>query len=364
MKKILLMLSLVLVSLSGFAQTVAPDATKPYLIFDASYQLASVGTPTSTNVAIYYSNTSATVSKAVQFRFWYDKSVFNAPTLTYVGGEPANYMSSSTNETEGYVTVAWVYTGSNTSFNIANGAMFNVAFTFKSTYATGPVTNMSFTGISTFPAYATTAAAADTTLGLQNYGGAFIAPAFQYAATFLNSPSNPASDIAVILQKSSDGNTWTDIMTANTNVDGVASFTTNIDQVYWHLRVKVAPGINATSALSTADANMISEIVAGNVTPTGTQFYTGNPNQSTSGITVSDSYQVFSRLAQGATSYPANPDVLFFTEAEYNQISTASTNLSATIPGQATFQSAYINNTTSGNYYMLILGDVNGTGLN
>ncbi len=43
MKKLLLVLSLVLVSLTGFAQTTAPDATKPYLIFDASYNLAPIG---------------------------------------------------------------------------------------------------------------------------------------------------------------------------------------------------------------------------------------------------------------------------------------------------------------------------------
>jgi hypothetical protein len=223
---------------------------------------------------------------------------------------------------------------------------------------------MSFVGASAFPSYASLANGTDTALGLHNYGGAFVAPVFDYAATFFNSPSNPASNIPVILQKSMDGVTWTDIMTADTDVNGVANFTTNIDQAVWQLRIKVAPGIDATSALSTADANMISEIVAGNITPMGTQFYTSNPNQSGNGITVSDSYLVFSRLAQGATAYPTNPDVLFFTEAEFNQINTAGLDISATIPGQVTFQSPNINNTTSANYYLLILGDANGTGLN
>ena len=65
MKKLLLVLSLALVSLTGFAQTTAPDATKPYLIFDASYNLAPLGA-TPTNVAIYYDNAGATAIKAVQ----------------------------------------------------------------------------------------------------------------------------------------------------------------------------------------------------------------------------------------------------------------------------------------------------------
>jgi uncharacterized protein YxeA len=85
MKKILLILSVMLVTITGFAQQVAPDNTKPYLVFDASYNLAPVSSGTNTQVAIYYSNLNATAIKAVQFRFWYDKNVFDSPTVTYTG---------------------------------------------------------------------------------------------------------------------------------------------------------------------------------------------------------------------------------------------------------------------------------------
>ena len=47
-----------------------------------------------------------------------------------------------------------------------------------------------------------------------------------------------------------------------------------------------------------------------------------------------------------------------------SEIAAASTNLSGTIPGVATFLSANINNTTAANYYLLVLGDANGTGHN
>jgi len=201
MKKLLLVLSLVLVSLTGFAQTIAPDATKPYLIFDASYNLAPLGA-TPTNVAIYYDNAGATAIKAVQYRFWYDKNVFASPTVTYTGTETNNYFQTLVNATEGNVTVTWVYTGTDASFNIADGAMFNVALPFKAGYTNGAVTAMAFTGATAYPAYGTLANGTDTTLGLQNYGGAFTEPVFEYAATFLNSPTNPASDVPVILQKS------------------------------------------------------------------------------------------------------------------------------------------------------------------
>jgi hypothetical protein len=363
MKKLLLVLSLVLVSLTGFAQTTAPDATKPYLIFDASYNLAPIGA-TPTNVAIYYDNAGSTAIKAVQYRFWYDKNVFASPTVTYTGTETNHYFQTLVNATEGNVTVTWVYTGADAAFNIADGAMFNVALPFKAGYTNGAVTAMAFTGATAYPAYGTLANGTDTTLGLQNYGGAFTEPVFNYAATFLNSPTNPASDVPVILQKSSNGTTWVDVMTVNTApTTGVASFTTNLDQNYWQIRVKVAPGLTAPDALSTADADMMAQIATGLQTPTGIQFYTANPNQA-NGITISDSYTVFSRLAQGLSTYPNTPDLLFFTEAQYNTIAASTTDQSATIPGVSTFTSANINNTTAANYYLLVLGDANGTGRN
>ena len=363
MKKILLVLSMMLVTITGFAQQVAPDNTKPYLVFDASYNLAPVASGTNTQVAIYYSNLTSTAIKAVQFRFWYDKTVFDSPTVTYTGTETNNYFQTKVNATEGNVTVTWVYTGSNTAFNIANESMFNVSLPFKATYTNGAVQAMAFTGATAYPAYGTLANGTDTALGLQNYGGVFAEPVFNYAATFLNSPTNPAENVPVILQKSSNGTTWIDVLTVNTNIDGVASFTTNLDQNYWQIRVKVASGLNASTALAAADADMMAQIATGLQTATGTQFYTGNPNQ-VNGITISDSYTVFSRLAQGLAAYPTTPDVLFFTEAQYNQIAVSATDLSATIPGQVTFLSTNINNTTAANYYLLVLGDVNGTGLN
>jgi hypothetical protein len=363
MKKILLVLSMFIVVITGFAQQVAPDNTKPYLVFDASYNLAPISSGTNTQVAIYYSNLNSTAIKAVQFRFWYDKTVFDAPTVTYTGTETNNVFNSKVNTTEGNVTVTWVYTGSNASFNIANGAMFNVSLPFKAAYTNGAVSAMSFSGATAFTAYGTLAAGTDTALGLQNYGGAFTEPVFNYAATFLNSPTNPSTGIPVILQKSSNGTTWSDVMTVNTLSTGVASFTTNLDQNYWQIRIKVAPGITAPGALSTADADMIAQIATGLQTPTGTQFYTANPNQA-NGITISDSYTVFSRLAQNLSAYTATPDILFFTEAQYNTIAASTTDQSATIPGQSTFLSANINNTTAANYYLLVLGDANGTGHN
>ena len=50
-------------------------------------------------------------------------------------------------------------------------------------------------------------------------------------------------------------------------------------------------------------------------------------------ITVSDSYLVFARLATNGLSYANNPDVLFFTESQYNTINSATSDQSSSIPG-------------------------------
>jgi hypothetical protein len=363
MRKLLLALSTVLVTTFAVAQTTAPDATKPYLIFDATYDLQPVGAGNSTDVTIYYDNQTGTVNKALQFRFWYDPVVFDAPTITYTGAETNNYFQYNVNDVEGNVTVTWVYTGNDTNFDIAAGSMFNVALPFDAGFNNGPISNMSFSGASSFPTYGTLANGTDTTLGLHNYGGVLQEPVFNFTANILNSGNNPAESIPVILQKSPNGTTWTDVQTVTTTANGQAVFEDNLDQSYWQIRIKINSGLDASSALSTADANMIAQLAIGLQTPTGIQYYTANPNQ-TNSITISDSFIVFNRLAQNANSYPNNPDVLFFTEAQFNNILNANTDQSITIPGLTTFISPLINNTTSGNYYMLILGDANGTGLN
>jgi hypothetical protein len=360
LKNILLTLALVMGSLTVFGQTTAPDATKPYVIFDSTYALESTTSSSNTSVDIYYDNTSGTAVKGIQFSFSYDNTVFDTPTVTYNNTSgPAGYLSTDVNN--GIVKVVWVYTGASTTFDLIAGNMFSVELPFDANYTNGSVTGMDFT--TDLTAYYATAAGTDAALGTSDNGGNFVEPAFDYTATILNSPSNPADSIDVILQKSSDGNSWTDVTTVTTDANGEAVFSENLDQAYWQIRIKIESGLDASSALSTADANMIAQIAAGVQNAAGVQWYTANPNQAT-GITVSDSYLVFSRLAQGNTSYPSTPDVLFFTEAQYNTIDASNVDPSTSIPGQTEFLSPQINNTTAGNFYLLILGDANGTGLN
>ena len=357
LKNILLTLALVISTMTVFGQTTAPDATKPWVILDSTYTLESTTSSSNTTFDIYYDNTSGNAVKGIQFSFNYDNAVFDEPTVTYNNTSgPVGYLSYDVDSTNGVVKVVWVYTGASTTFNMTTGNMFTVNAPFLSGYTNGAVADVDFT--TDLTAYYVKADGTDGALGTQDNGGNFIEPAFDYVATILNSATIP-----VILQKSSDGSTWTDVTSVTTAADGTATFSESLDQAYWQIRLKIASGLDASTALSTADANMIAQLAAGVQSASGIQFYTANPNQAT-GITASDSYLVFSRLAQGNSSYASNPDVLFFTEAQYNTINASSSDQSSSIPGLTEFLSPQINGTTTGNFYLLILGDANGTGLN
>ncbi len=54
----------------------------------------------------------------------------------------------------------------------------------------------------------------------------------------------------------------------------------------------------------------------------------------------------------------------YSTETQLNTINGASSDQSSSIPGLSEFLSPTINGTTAGNFYLLVLGDANGTGLN
>jgi len=362
MKKTTTFITALLTTVLTYGQTTSPDASKPYIILDSTYSLESVTSSNNTVVDIYYDNTSGNAVKGVQFSFNYDKDVFDSPTVTYNNTSgPVGYMSTDVDETNGIVKVVWAYDGASTTFDIITGNMFDVALPFKSSYTNGTVNGIDFT--SDLTAYYAQTDGTDANLGTSDNGGNFAEPVFDYVATILNNNTNPAESIPVILQKSSDGNTWVDVTTATSAADGTVTFSENIDQGYWQIRLKIEGGLDASTALSTADANMIAQIAAGVQTTSGIQFYTGNPNQA-NGITVSDSYLLFARLAQGLSAYTNNPDVLFFTEAQYNTINASSSDQSSSIPGLTEFLSPQINGTTAGNYYLLVLGDANGTGLN
>ena len=218
LKNILLTLAFVISTMTVFGQTTAPDATKPWVILDSTYTLESTTSSSNTEFDIYYDNTSGNAVKGIQFSFNYDNAVFDEPTVTYNNTSgPVGYLSYDVDSTNGVVKVVWVYTGASTTFNMITGNMFTVNAPFLSGYTNGAVADVDFT--TDLTAYYVKADGTDGALGTQDNGGNFIEPAFDYVATILNSGTNPAESIPVILQKSSDGSTWTDVTSVTTAAD-------------------------------------------------------------------------------------------------------------------------------------------------
>ena len=109
MKKILTLLSVILTTLTVYGQTTSPDATKPYIILDSTYNLESISSSNNTIVDLYYDNTSGNDVKGIQFSFSYDETVFDSPTITYNNTSgPVGYMSTNVDTTNGIVKVVWV----------------------------------------------------------------------------------------------------------------------------------------------------------------------------------------------------------------------------------------------------------------
>ena len=145
LKNIFLTLALAISTMTVFGQTTAPDATKPYVIFDSTYTLESTGSSSNTEFDIYYDNTSGNAVKGIQFSFNYDNTVFDEPTVTYNNTSgPVGYLSYDVDSTNGVVKVVWVYTGASTTFNMITGNMFTVNAPFLSGYTNGAVADVDF----------------------------------------------------------------------------------------------------------------------------------------------------------------------------------------------------------------------------
>ena len=88
-------------------------------------------------------------------------------------------------------------------------------------------------------------------------------------------------------------------------------------------------------------------------------------NQISNQITISDAYVIFGRIAGRFNTWVNNvKDIKFFTATEYNTLSTATTNLTATTPGVTNFTYDIVaGQPNSVTYYVLGMGDANGTGI-
>lgn len=369
MKRTILTVGMFLLFLAAQAQTCpTPTNSGAYITLDPTYQLGSYSQG-KTNVGLCYYNSTTDKLTATQFRVFYDATAFSGVDSIVVSNTNfPNYLQYRDNPAGGYVTITMTYTGTDPNFTLPNGSMFTLTLNHNSTLSTTYLnpTSMTFVGGSSFSQLATTQTGNDYTLGLENFGGAFLPQTFSYKGRFLNVTGSAAKNIPVVLEKSlKNSSSWVSVATSTSGLDGRWNFTNvSVDTSAWNVRINVkGDTLGYGNIVTTTDAQQVNKFVLGVDQPSGFDFYTSDVNGDNS-ISVSDVYSIFARVSGRFTSWVNSvSDVLFFNETEYNTIDGSTSNLRSTIPGQTNFTKLIGNNEPdSVTYYVASPGDANGTG--
>jgi hypothetical protein len=371
MKKILsaLVLLVLMFSTNLFAQTGPPaPGNGIYALIDTTYQ---VGTFTQgvSHAKITLKNTTATKYTGVQFRVFYDKNAFSAASVSLVGSTTNLDLQSLDNNTNGYVTITLVYTGSSSTYTIGDGERFDIAFTHvagTSFFALPSISDLTWTGVQSYNQYAAAQNGLDTTLALHSYGGQWEQPELNFHGTFTNVTGSAAKNLTLALQKKvKTGSVWSQHASYTTDINGDFAFSEIIDTTYYDVRLAIqGDTMGVGNVITTADAQLINQWVLGGATPSGWDFYTGDVNESDN-LTITDAYGVFGRISGRFNAWPNNTkDIKFFTVSEYNTITgTPATNYTSSITGVTNFfYNILPGQPDSVTFYVLVPGDANGTG--
>lgn len=369
MKRTILTVGMFLLFLAAQAQTCpTPTNSGAFITLDPTYQLGSYSQG-KTNVGLCYYNSTTDKLTATQFRVFYDATAFSGVDSVVVSNTNfPNYLQYRDNPAGGYVTITMTYTGTDPNFTLPNGSMFTLTLNHNSTLSTTYLnpTSMTFVGGSSFSQLATTQTGNDYTLGLENFGGAFLPQTFSYKGRFLNVTGSAAKNIPVVLEKSlKNSSSWVSVATSTSGLDGRWNFTNvSVDTSAWNVRINVkGDTLGYGNIVTTTDAQQVNKFLLGVDQPSGFDFYTSDVNGDNS-ISISDVFTLFARVSGRFTSWVNSvSDVLFFTETEYNTIDGSTSNLRSTIPGQTNFTKLIGNNEPdSVTYYVASPGDANGTG--
>jgi hypothetical protein len=367
--KLLILSLLAYTQFFGQSGPVAPS-NGIWAIIDTAY---NVGTTTQgfTKARITLKNTTATRITGVQFRVFYDKVAFRNSVVSLVGSTTNLDLQYVTDSVNGFSTITLIYTGNSTTYTLANAETFELTLTHAVPSVFNNLTtidSLKFSGVSTFPQYASTQAGMDTVLGLYSYNGEFKRPRLNFKGNFINVNGSGAKNLTLALEKKPKaGSSWAVVNTYKTNNAGKFSFSEILDTTFWDVRLAVkGDTMGVGNVISTTDAQLINQWVLGVGAPKDFDFYAADVNGN-SNITVADAFGVFGRIAGRITSWPNNvKDIKFFTVNQYDSIKAKpDTNYTATIPGATNF---YFNilpgQPDSVTYYVVVPGDANSTGYN
>lgn len=367
---ILTLLSTLPVSLYSQSGPPAPS-NGIWAIIDTNY---TVGTTNQgqTVALITLQNTTTTLTTGTQFRVFYDNTAFTSCSVNLVGSSSNLYLQYVDNNAQGYITITLVYTGNSSTFSLSNGETFQLTFEHvESSIFTNitSINNLSWTTLiptNNYTSYVATQPGFDLPLSLHNYGGNFLLHTLNFSGTFTNVTGSGAKNLSVALEKKpKTGSVWSIHDTYTTNVDGYFSFNESIDTTFFDVRISVqGDTMNVGNVISTADAELINQWVLGTSNPSGFDFYSADVNSSNN-VTISDAYGVFGRIAGRFTTWPnSTSDIKFFTQTEFNTITTNPTNnYTSSISGVTNFVYNILpGQPSSVQFYVLVPGDANGTG--
>ena len=369
MKKNLLFFLTFVYALLGYSQTCpTPSTSGVHITLDSTYKIGTYRSGKTSVGLCFYNNTSEKIT-AAQYRVFYDKSAFaNVDTIKSKNTSFSQYLQYVDNPSGGYVTITITYTGTDATFSIANGALFEIVFDHTSSLSTTyfSPTDMTFAGGSSFSQTATVQSGSDYTLTLTNFGGKFEKQKMSFKGKFVNVQGSAAKNLTVSLEKKlKSGGSWSYVKDTFTNTSGKFFFTNvEIDTTAWDVRIAVkGDTMSVGSIVSVSDAQRINQYVLGQQTPTGFDYYNSDANGDNK-ITISDVYSVYGRVGGRFTSFPNSvKDILFFTESEYNTINGSSTNYTSSIKGSTNFTFDIVaGQPDSVTYYVSCPGDANNTG--
>jgi hypothetical protein len=367
MKKLILFL---LTALAVFGVSAQSASTSPgtghWVVIDSGYQVATT-TVGQTVAPLHFYNTSTSEKiTGMQYRVFYDNTAFTAAVPSLKISATDQYLQYVDSNTQGFLTVTLVYTGTSSTFNYSNGATFDLTFTHagSATWNTlDSIKTLKVAGVKSFANKAATNWGNDTTLVVYSYGGRFNQKVLRFAAKFKNVTGSDAKNLWVSLEKKAPSGSWTQVEAKATNSTGVVVFRKFLDTTYWDVRM-VVKGDTMTpgSVISTADAQKINQSILAQYTPSGFDYYTMDVNGTDGSISIADVYSVYGRLAGRFSAWPnGKKDVMFFTVAEYNSINGSATNLTSTYSTINNFNYT-IDGRDSITYYVAVKGDANNTG--
>jgi len=350
----------------------APNSNSPHILVDTLFTLEQDISVGYTEIYLHYANpTLSDIFSAVQFRIFYDNTSFTTPeiywgpTATPITDKYGSYFANSD-----YVNVIASYTGTNSGFDWADGAMFKLRLYHTTTYD-GVVDSIAVAGSTTYNNLATTTSGLDVPLAMHNYGGNFQMDTLEFPIIARNADGTPAQGMWFTAQKrlkSDVSGLWTPIGTDSTNSNGLFVVQDQLDTAFWNLRITAQSDTMSDGfALSVTDAYKLANQSSQQDTLSGIEWYAGDINESND-VTISDAFAMFNRLALQSTTWTSLfsgvNNVAILWPDEYTSALAATASPTWTNTPRVYSIDTIVNSMDSLKPYIYVVGDATTTGYN